>query len=143
MDETTAPQVNKNRFRLSLILLGCAAVLLGAALLVGINDNLPGILLLLLSAMVAVLAFVGPLGTKRHYELLLLWSLVSLVAAAILHNVFDAAGSVVGPAWLKAVFEAIGVAFFFIAIIIGPAGALVGGIGIVVKLIHPPARPTS
>jgi hypothetical protein len=138
MNDAPASPRRTTAWRRGLILLACAAVLLGAALLVGVSDNPPGILLLMLSAMAAVLALVGPLRTRRHCELLLLWSLVSLVAGVILHNVSDAVGAAVGPAWLKAIFAAIGVAFFLVAIILGPAGALVGAIGIVVKSIRRP-----
>jgi hypothetical protein len=108
--------------RVRLILVACAAVLLGAALVVGISDNPPGLLLAFLSSIAAVLAFALTLRTKRHFELLLLLSLLFFVAAAVLHNVFEAAASVAGSAWFKTVGEAVGVAFFLAAIFLCPAG---------------------
>jgi hypothetical protein len=127
-------------WRTRLALLACAAVLVGASLAVGISDNPPGILLAFLSSIAVVLALTLGLRTKRHFELLLLWSLVSLVIAGILHNVFEAAASVAGVAWLKAVGEAVGVVFFLVAIFLCPAGAVVGGVGLLVKIFRRP-RP--
>jgi hypothetical protein len=132
----------KPGMRLRLLYLGGAVALLGAALAVGISDNPPGLLLALFSGIAVVLGLTLGLHTRRHYEKLLLYSLLAFVLAAILHNVFEAAASVAGAAWLKAAGEAIGVAFFLGAIFLCPAGIVVGGVGTVVRMLRPERRST-
>jgi hypothetical protein len=141
MSETPATQPKRSTMRLRLIFLACAIALLGGALAVGISDNPPGIALAFLSSVAVVLALTIDLRTLEHYLHLLLGSLASLVAAVILHNVFEAAASVAGAAWLRAAGEAVGVAFFLAAIFLCPAGIVVGGVGTFVKLLRPGPRP--
>ena len=133
MNETPANGSARTTLRLRLTLLACAAVLLGAALVVGISDNPPGVLLAFLSSIALVTALAVGLRTKRQFEILLLASLLLFVGAAVLHNVFEAAASVAGAAWLKAAGEVIGVTFFLVAIFLCPAGIVVGLIGLIVK----------
>ena len=133
MNETPANGSARTTLRLRLTLLACAAVLLGAALVVGISDNPPGVLLAFLSSIALVTALAVGLRTKRQFEILLLASLLLFVGAAVLHNVFEAAASVAGAAWLKAAGEAVGVTFFLVAIFLCPAGIVVGLIGFIVK----------
>ena len=133
MDETPAHGSARTTLPLRLTLLVGAAVLLGAALVVGISDNPPGILLAFLSSIAVVTAFAVGLRTKRQFAILLLGSLLFFVLAALLHNVFEAAASVAGASWLKASGEAVGVAFFLVAIFLCPAGIVVGFIGLIVK----------
>ena len=133
MNDPLASNPRKPTTQLRLTLLVCAAVLLGTALVVGISDNPPGILLAFLSSIAVVTAFAVGLRTKRQFEILLLGSLLFFVGTAILHNVFEAAASVAGAAWLRAVGEAVGVIFFLVAIFLCPAGIVVGLIGLIVK----------
>jgi hypothetical protein len=133
MDETPASGTAKPTLRLRLILLAAAAALLGAALALGISDNPPGIALAFLSSIAVVLALTMGLRTQRHFAFLLLGSLLLFVVAALLHNVFEAAGSIAGAAWLKTAGEAIGVVFFLVAIFLCPAGIVVGLIGLIGK----------
>jgi hypothetical protein len=135
MIESPPVEPKKPTWRLRLILLGSAIVLLGAALAVGINDNPPGLALAFLAGVAVVLALVAGLRTKRHYELLLLVSLLSFVGAAVLHNVLEAAGSMTGVPFLRAAGELIGVAFFLVAIFLCPAGIIVGVIGYLVMAV--------
>ena len=123
--------------RLRLIFLAVAVVLLGAALAVGISDNPPGIALAFLSSIAVVLALTIGLHTARQYVILLLGSLLLFVVTAVLHNVFEAAGSAAGTAWLKNAGEAVGVLFFMLAIFLCPAGVVVGAIGTFAALLRP------
>jgi hypothetical protein len=127
--------------RLRLIFLGCAVALLAAALWVGISDNPPGIGLAFLSSVAVVLALTMGLRTPRQYVYLLLGSLLLFVVTAILHNVFEAAASVAGAAWLRSAGEGVGVFFFLAAIFICPAGIAVGGVGTIAAMLRkrPPA----
>ena len=133
MTETPTNGSTKTTLRLRLTLVACAAVLLGAALVVGISDNPPGVLLAFLSSIALVTAFAVGLRTKRQFEILLLGSLLFFVGAAILHNLFEAAASFAGAAWLKTAGEAVGGTFFLVAIFLCPAGLVVGLVGVIVK----------
>jgi len=116
-----------------LCLLATAVVSLSAGLLVGVSDNLPGILLVYMASIAVVLAYALRFRTQRQYERLLLYSVAGFAVTAILHNVFEAAASVAGAAWLRAVGGGIGAAFFLIAVLLCPAGFLVGLVGSIVK----------
>jgi hypothetical protein len=131
MSETVKDRPGPALLRLRLALVACAVVLLGAALSVGISDNPPGILLAFLSSIALVAAFAVALRTKRQFAILLLGSLLCFVGAAILHNVFEAAASVAGVFWLRAGGEAAGAAFFLAAVLLCPAGAAVGLVGVI------------
>ena len=135
MDTTTDSAPRHSRLRLQLGLLAAAAALLVGAIAVGVADNPPGILLAFASSVALVLACAVTLRTRRHFELLLLWSLVAMVGAGVLHGAFEAAASTAGAAWLKAAGEAVGAALFLAAILLCPAGVVVGVAGIVVKAI--------
>ncbi len=115
--------------RRRLIYLGCAVILLGAAAVVGIADNPPGLLLALASSICVVLALTTGWQHPRKHFYLFAGSALAFAVTAILHNVFEAAASVAGAPWLKAAGEAIGAAFFLIAIFLCPAGMLVGAVG--------------
>jgi hypothetical protein len=62
-----------------------------AAATVGIDDNLPGILLAFLSATAFVLAFVHPWQAARKFMILILASLLGFVLFIILNIILDTA----------------------------------------------------
>jgi uncharacterized membrane protein YdcZ (DUF606 family) len=122
--------------RRRLIFLGCAVVMLANAVLVGIADNPPGLLLAFASSILVVLALtIGWRHPRRHFYLFV-GSALAFAVTAILHNVFEAAASVAGAPWLKAAGEVIGVAFFFIAIFLCPAGMVVGAVGGIASMLR-------
>jgi len=106
------------RSRTLLFLVICGA-LAAAAGVVGIDDNLPGQSLALLSATALVLAFVHPWRTSRRFLLLIGASALGFVVFAVLSSVMENAG----------VFG--GGVFFLLALFLCPAGLLVGIIGAV------------
>lgn len=116
----------------SLGLLATAALLGGGALAVGIDDNPPGIFLMMLAAMALVFAVVHPWQEPRRFVQLSIAALAGFVAGAVLSNVFEYLATLaVGPA-LASVFGVIGGAFFLLAVVICPAALVVGLIGAVV-----------
>ena len=141
MSETPPSASARPIVRLRLILFGCAVVLLAAAMLVGISDNPPGILLAFASSICVVLALTAGWQHPRQYLYLFLGSILAFVVTAILHNVFEAAASVAGVPWLKVAGGAIGAAFFLIAIFLCPAGIVVGAVGGITSMFRrkPPA----
>jgi uncharacterized membrane protein (UPF0136 family) len=74
---------------MTLILLAICGLLAIAALVVGIDDNLPGILLAFIAATAFFLAFVHPWRTARKFMLLLLASILGFVLFIILNIILD------------------------------------------------------
>jgi uncharacterized membrane protein YdcZ (DUF606 family) len=133
-----APQdalTRKNLCR-RLIFLGCAVVLLAAAVLVGIADNPPGLLLAFASSILAVLALTTGWQHPRKHFYLFVGSFLAFALTAVLHNVFEAAASVAGVPWLKSAGGFIGAAFFLVAIFLCPAGIVVGAVGGIASMLR-------
>jgi hypothetical protein len=134
-DVPPIPQARPLR-RKRLIFFGCAVVMLANAVLVGIADNPPGLLLAFASSILLVLALTTGWHHPRKHFYLFAGSLLAFVVTAVLHNVFEAAASVAGAQWLKAAGEAIGAAFFLIALFLCPAGLLVGAVGGIASMLR-------
>jgi hypothetical protein len=77
--------------KLALILLAICGLLAIAAAVVGINDNLPGILLAFLAATAFVLAFVHPWQTAKKFVFLIFISVFGFVLFVILNIILDTA----------------------------------------------------
>jgi uncharacterized membrane protein (UPF0136 family) len=126
---------NRNK---ALILLAICGLLAIAAVVVGIEDNLPGILLAFLAAIAFVLAFVHAWRTARKFMFLLLASVLGLVLFVILNIILDSAAQ--NPATSDALQNliqspAINALIVTIAMII-PAAFIVGAIGSVAMFIR-------
>jgi hypothetical protein len=118
----------------------CASAI--AAIVVGISDNPPGIVLAFGAAAAFILAFVHPWRTARQFRRLLYASLVGLVIFVILHNVFEAVASKAASAGaLASLLQGLGVAAFLLAVLICPPAILVGVVGLVVVFIRNRRRP--
>jgi hypothetical protein len=127
----------------TLILLAIAGATAIAAILAGISDNPPGILLALASSAVFVLAFVHPWRTPRQFGRLLLASVLGFLLFTVLHNVFDAlAGMADQIAVLHGLLDGLGGAAFLIATLVCPAAFLVSVVALVIALILSRRRST-
>jgi hypothetical protein len=123
-----------------LVICGLSAI---AASGIGIDDNLPGILIAYLAAASFVPAFVHPWKTARQFRRLLYTSILGFVVFGLLHNVFEAtASNLYGSNVVQAFLNFAGAAFFILAILVCPAGLLVAIFGIVVTTIKNRHRPT-
>ena len=79
--------------------------------------------------MFVITAFTYNFRKTKSYVILLISSIIGFVLFAILHNVFEAIG--------KGTFlEIVGVFFFLVALILCPAGIIVGIIGSIMRLIR-------
>ncbi len=113
-----------------------------AAVVVGISDNPPGILLAFGAATALVLAFVHPWRTVKQFRGLLYASIISLPLLAILHNVFEAIASKSASAGvLQSLLQGLGVAAFVLVTLICPPAVLVGAVGSVVMFIRNRNQP--
>jgi len=86
MIDTRSTPRNKIKTLILLVICGLSAI---SSTVVGINDNLPGILLAFLAATAFVLAFVHPWRTARKFVFLLLASILGFVLFVILNIIFD------------------------------------------------------
>lgn len=78
----------RNRIKTLALLVVCGLSAL-AAIVIGIDDNPPGILLALLAAITIVLAFVHPWRTARKFMFLLLTSVLGFVFFVVQNVIFD------------------------------------------------------
>ena len=119
--------INVLKQKTTYIYLATSIVLVIISLIVGIDDNPPGIIIFFLGSIVLVIAFTHNWQRAKPYLFLVLFSLLGLVISGILHNVLEAIG---GEGTILGV---IGALFFLIAIFICPACLLVGIIGSIVR----------
>ncbi|UCC81245.1 MAG: hypothetical protein JSW64_07785 [Candidatus Zixiibacteriota bacterium] len=120
----------KRDLKISLIFLALCAIFAILALIVGIADNLPGFLLLVLGTFAMALAFVHRWRKSRKFEILTIASFIGFFVFAILHGVFEALGEkFIDTVIIYYLFAGINVSSFFMAILICPVGFIVGFIG--------------
>ena len=109
---------------------------LAAAFIVGINDNLPGLALCYVAAISIILAFVHSWRRVKYFLIFMGASLVGFFVFVILHNVFYALGQMAADINILArVLDFFHAVFFLIAILICPAGFMVGAVGSIVTTI--------
>jgi uncharacterized membrane protein (UPF0136 family) len=130
--------------KMTLILLAICGLLAIATRVVGINDNLPGILLAFLAATAFVLAFVHPCRTARKFIFLLLASILGFALFVILNIIIDtAAQNPANGGALQDLLQSPAIdAFSIIIAMICPAAFIVGAVGSVIMFIrnrHQPA----
>ena len=125
------------------ILLAICGLLAVAAGVVGIDDNLPGILLAFLAATTFVLAFVHTWRTARKFMFLLLASVLGFVLYIILNIILDTAAQ--DPATAGALQDLLQSpivnAFSIIIAMICSAAFIVGAVGSVAMFIRNRRRP--
>lgn len=126
---------HNQKVSLILSLVGC--VLLVIAILIGIGDNPPGIVLLFLSVMLFVLAVVHHWRSLKKFLILAAASLIGIPVFSILHNLFEALGELTTDISLLArMSEVLSALSFFTAIMVCPAGLVSGLIGILICFIY-------
>lgn len=120
--------------RSTLIFLVGSAVTLAAALLVGVSDNPPGVILMYLAIAGFTLAFVHRWKSTKRFVILLVASLIGFPLAAVLHNAFYGLGEL-APA-IKPATDVLHVTFFLIAVLFCPVGVVIGAVGSLVTWWH-------
>jgi hypothetical protein len=119
--------------RLTLALLAVGCVFLAAALVIGINDNLPGLVLLYLAVTAWIVAFAHRWRRVKSFLILLVASLLGFPLFAVLHNVFYALAELTSD--VVVLSQALGlleVVFFLIGVLVCPPGVLIGAVGSVI-----------
>ncbi len=128
--------MEKRDWKVTLVWLMVFCVLLATGFIVGISGNMPGLLLCYLATCAIILAFVHSWRSVKYFFILLGMSLVGFFVFVVLHNVLYALGKMAADinilGQLLDFFHAV---FFLIAILVCPAGFLVGVVGSVVTMI--------
>ena len=129
--------------KMTLILLAMCGLLVIAAVVVGIDENLPGILLAFLAATAFVLAFVHPWRTARKFMFLLLASILGIVLFIILNIILDTvAQNPANTGTLQDLLQSPVIdAFIIIIAMICFAAFFVGAVGSVAMFIRNRRRP--
>ncbi len=119
----------RSRSRTTLLLAGVGIALLALALAVGVNDNPPGIGLAYLAIGALILAVAHRWREPRKFLWLLLVSALALVFFGFVHNLGYAAAESETAAWFKAIMGAASVTGFVLAVLVCPAGCVIGVVG--------------
>ena len=110
---------------------------------IGIEDNVPGILCAFIATAALILAFAHPWRTAKQFSLLLLGAVLCFVIFGVLHNVFHGvAGNMENMQVLSKLLEGLGVATFLLSVLICPPAVIVGLVGSLAMLVrnHHPAK---
>ena len=132
------------RYRsLSIVFLGICCILALLAAIVGISDNLPGILLVFGAVASFILAFIHPWRSTKNFVKLLIAAILGLVLFGVLHNVFYGLADMAdGIPILQNMLKILDVASFLIALLICPPAIMIGLVGSIVMLIRNPPLST-
>ena len=131
-----------NRTKTFVLLAVCGFLAIAAAT-VGIDDNLPGVLLAFLAATAFVIAFVHPWRTARKFIFLLLASVLGFIFYIILNIVLDTAfqDSATAGALQDLLQSSVADAFSIIIAMVCSAAFVVGAVGSVVMFMRNRRRP--
>jgi riboflavin transporter FmnP len=126
-----------HRVKTIILLVLCISSAIGAVV-IGIDDNLPGIVLAFLAAISFILAFVHPWRTARKFLRLLLAAVLGLILFVVVNILIDTA--VQNPTTPLALRELTDSPAFetmsIIIIMILPAAILIGIVGWIVMVIR-------
>ena len=129
-------RVLKRNRKTTLILAAIFCALVLAAILVGVSDNIPGIVLCYLAASIPVIALTHIWRELKKFLILLGASIGGFFVFVLLHNGFYALGIVANHITVvRHLAEAFSVASFCIAVFLCPPAFLVGAVGSIVLTI--------
>ena len=110
------------------ILAGIFCALVISAIVVGVSDNIPGIVLCYLATVVLAVAATRTWRKTKRFLILVVASVIGFFVFVFLHNAFYALTILTNHiAALSHLMEAFHVVFFIIAVFLCPATFLVGG----------------
>jgi hypothetical protein len=140
MSESLSTSRNRKR---TLILLAVCLFCAGAAVVIGVDDNPPGLLLAFLAAVTFILAFAHPWRAARKFLYLLLAAIIGVVLFIALNILTDTIAQNPGaPVVLLDLLESpIYEAKVTIIALLLPAAFIVGVIGSLVMLIRGRRQP--
>ena len=119
-----------------LILAGIFCALVISAVVVGVSDNIPGIVLCYLASVVLAVAPTRTWRRTKRFLILAAAAVIGFGVFVVLHNAFYALAILTNHiAALSHLMEVFHVVFFIIAVFLCPATFLVGAVGSIVCAI--------
>ena len=123
--------------RTTLILAGIFCALVVGAIIIGVGDNIPGIILCYLAATIPAIALTYTWRELKKFLILLGASIGGFFVFVVLHNVFYALGIITNHIIvLSHLMQGFGVVAFCIAWFLCPPAFLVGAVGSIVLAIR-------
>jgi len=123
-------QVLKRNQKTTLTLAAVFCALVLAAILIGVSDNIPGIVLCYLAATIPVIALTLAWRELKKFLILLGVSIAGFFIFVLLHNGFYALGTITSHiVVLSHLIGALSVVSFCIAVFLCPPAFLVGAVG--------------
>jgi len=107
-----------------------SVVLIFFALIIGIDDNPPGILSIYVGFILLIMAFIHYWRESKKFLSLLVTSIFGAIIFGVLHNLFDGLQKMMGDInILSQILVFLSVTTFLIALIVCPPGILIGLVG--------------
>lgn len=123
----------KNNRKLTFIFFIIGCLLLIMAFIIGIEDNLPGILLLYFGTISLILTFVHKWREFKKFKILTLISIIGIPVFVVLYNLLYGLSKMSAEIILLSSFlNLLSGLSFLLAIIVCPAGLLIGLVGAVI-----------
>ena len=120
-----------------IVLIVLAALALGTALLIGVSDNVPGLILVYLACGLLIVAFVCAWREPQPFLKMLIASLISAPVFAVLHNLaYAVAQTTADTPLISGFFDFLGAICFIIAVVIAPTAVVVSAIGAIITAIQ-------
>ncbi len=119
---------------LSVAIFGVILILTG--LIVGLVDNLPAVILVVLGLSALALSVTYLWRDAKLYLRMFLYSLFGFFLSVLLHNLLYAFAEInPDPVWLKIFINSVSAFFFILAVLIFPVTAFIGFIGFIVTFM--------
>ena len=129
--------MTKRSRKITFILAVLVVVLIIGAIIVGVNDNVPGIILGYIAATLLFIALTYTWREMKKFLILTGASLVGFFVFVFLHNAFYGLGIITSDISIVSHFmEVSHVAFFCLAIFICPPSFVVGAVGSIVFAVR-------
>ncbi len=124
-----------------IVLIVLAALALGTALLMGVSDNIPALVLVYLACGLLIVAFVCTWREPQPFLKMLIASLVSVPVFAVLHNLaYAVAQSTAETPLISGFFDFLGAISFVIAVVIAPTAVVISAIGTIITALYDRGR---
>lgn len=129
--------VGQRRRKEMFVLAGIFCALVISAILVGVDDTVPFMVLCYLAAITLVIVLTRTWKKPRKFLILMGSSVIAFFSFVVLHNLFYALAIItIDTAALSYSMGVIGIVFFLISLFLCPAAFLVGAVGSVVFAIR-------
>lgn len=123
----------KHNRKLTFFFFATACISLAIAFIIGIADNLPGILLLYLGTISLILTFIHKWREFKKFKTLTLVSIIGIPVFIVLYNLLYGLSKMSAEITLLSSFlNLLSGLSFLLAIIVCPAGLLIGLVGAVI-----------